>query len=536
VNAETTSLLERPYAEIVDDLLTALVGGVVNEPIFFDVKEDRYALSRPASDVRGVTGTRTVSVNGSLQPQRYEFQKDVDFVFSPGDNSVVWLPEGVKPDDETLFYVDYFQPGRHSVLTDQNVGSVTRTVCEAIGREIATVYEQIRLAYLAGFIDTAEGKSLDLVVSILGVRRKTKEFAVGLATFFRDPAEQGTIAIQEGTVLGTAKGEVTFQTVEPRTLQRGQARIDVPIRATDAFRGDAGKVEAGKINTPAQIIAGISRVTNFEATFLSAEDETDIQLRTRAKAALRGLGKATLDALRRVIREGRGEIVGEWDPSFAPARRSDPGTVVLLIKSEPERFTSLRGTIEETRAAGVQVSLLANFVFLKPRLVVEVDKDKGLTPEGKDKVVRELIDAMQAYVDSLSADDPVEGAELLKALKAVKDVSKVEIADLITWRSDTTPAGLESVVGALAAAIAAVPPGDEAALRDALGRVLAEAAPVVPSGRRIPDRSLVQGPSGQRATDEEIEKGDFKVVPVVDGQTGWVFLDVEPADIFLRES
>ena len=83
-----------------------------------------------------------------------------------------------------------------SPLTDINVGSVTRTVTEAIAREIAFVYQQINQAYFSAFIDTATGKALDLVVSIIGVQRKTKEFAEGLVTFFRDPsAGDGNITI-----------------------------------------------------------------------------------------------------------------------------------------------------------------------------------------------------------------------------------------------------------------------------------------------------------------------------------------------------
>ena len=78
-----------------------------------------------------------------------------------------------------------------------------------------------------------------------------------------------------GTVVTTTKGEVRFETSEVRTLQRGQARIDVPIRAAADFKGDAGKVDAGKITELFQPIGGISRATNFEPTFLGAEDETD---------------------------------------------------------------------------------------------------------------------------------------------------------------------------------------------------------------------------------------------------------------------
>ena len=56
MNTDTVTLIERPYQEIVDDILTAMVGGVVREPIFFDVKEDLYPLSRPASAIRSITG------------------------------------------------------------------------------------------------------------------------------------------------------------------------------------------------------------------------------------------------------------------------------------------------------------------------------------------------------------------------------------------------------------------------------------------------------------------------------------------------
>ena len=166
MKSDTVNLIERPYQEIVDDILTAIVGGVVNEPIIFDVKTDLYPLAEPAAEIRGITGT--------LDQQRYTFQKEIDFLFSEGDNAVVWQ-EGKKwPDDETIFYVDYFRRESSSPLTDINVGSVTRTLGEAIGREIATVYQQINQAYLSAFIDTATGKSLDLVVAILGVQRKTK--------------------------------------------------------------------------------------------------------------------------------------------------------------------------------------------------------------------------------------------------------------------------------------------------------------------------------------------------------------------------
>ncbi len=536
MNPETTFLIERPFVDVVDDVLTALVGGVVNEPIEFDVKSDLYRLSQPARDVRGITGL-FAAVEGE-EPRRHAFLKGIDFEFSEGDNAVVWVEGGDRPEDETIFFVDYFRPeaASRSPITDINVGSVARTVCEAVSREIATVYEQINQAYRSAFVETATGKSLDLVVAILGLTRKGADFATGLVTFFRDPAVQGAIAIPQGLALSTAKGEAFFETTEPRVLQAGQPRIDVPVRAAVGFGGDAGIVASGAVTTMVQPLAGIARVTNFEATARAAAPETDEELRARARAALRSLGKATLAALDRVIREGRGIPVEFSDPNSPPARRSDPGTVAVLVEAEPERIPSLRAAVEETRAAGVLVTLVARFVFMRPRLAVQISPVPD-TAAGKDKVKAQIIAALQTYVDGLGSGDPAEGKELEKAARTVAEVKKVAFKDVLTARSDLGKPAAEALADVLVAATAAVPPGPDAAavLRQAILNVLSEAAPTAPTGSRIADRSLLRGLSGAPATDVEIEKAEFRVVAEVDGKKGWVVLDMGLEDVVLAE-
>ncbi len=530
MNPATATLIDRPYPEVVDDILTAVTGGVVKEPIIFDVKEDLYRLSRPASDIRSITGTQN--------QKHYTFQNGVDYLFSEGDNAVVWQPHGVQPDDETTFYVNYFVPNSLSPLTDINVGSVTRTLSEAAGREIATVYQEINAAYLSGFIDTATGQSLDFVVSILNVTRKTKDFAIGLVTFFRDPGlSDGNITIPEGTLLSTAKGEAAFVTTEERTLQRGQARIDVPIRADVPSKGSVGVVAPGAITTLQQPITGITRVTNFDATVLGANDESDADLRARAKAVLQGLDKATLAALVRVVFEERAKLTEVWDPNGAPGKSSDPGTVVLLVQASPEQFQSLQSAVNETRAAGVLSTVVAKYVFFKPRMVVTIAS--GLTAAGKVKVVGEIIAAMQQYSDGLSAGQPASGPDLIKAIaQNVKEASQpgsIRMVDVIAWRADIGKPGAQTFVDLLMQAIQSVPAGNTDAQRAALTTVVSDGAPGPPSERRIPDRSLVQGPSGQQATDQEIEAGTFQVSATVSGEAWTIALDSEPADILLVE-
>ncbi|UCG22776.1 MAG: baseplate J/gp47 family protein, partial [Chloroflexota bacterium] len=342
----------------------------------------------------------------------------------------------------------------------------------------------------------------------------------------------GNITIPQAVLLATEKDEATFETRQPRTLQEGQVRIDVPVRATDEFRGEAGIVEAGAISQVSQPIAGINRVTNFDATFLGAEDESDDELRLRAKAALRALGKGTLAALSRVIFEERAKLVETFDPNGPEGKRADPGQVTLLVETEPERFPSLQAAVEETRAAGVQATLVARYVFFKPRIIAQINA--GITPAGKDKITGQIIESLQAYVDGLGSGDPAVGEALLNAITAVDDVSEARIVDVIAWVSDIGQPGAEGLVDAILASLETAQPGDEARRAAIAAAVLAE-GPSPPTGRRIPKRDQVQGESGARATDEEIEAGTFKVAAEVGGEAGWVVLDVEPADIALTE-
>jgi hypothetical protein len=50
-------------------------------------------------------------------------------------------------------------------------GSVTRTLAEAFSRELATIHEQLEEVYESAFLDTATGKSLQVLVDGLCPRR-----------------------------------------------------------------------------------------------------------------------------------------------------------------------------------------------------------------------------------------------------------------------------------------------------------------------------------------------------------------------------
>lgn len=527
---ETAQLVQRPYAEVVDDVLTTLLGGVVNEAIEYDLKAAAYPLSRRAAEVRSVTGSvlEADPATGELLPRRVQFLPGKDWIFSPGGNEVVWLDEGVRPSDETLFYVDYVPPGTRPPLTDVQVGSVTRTLTEAVSREIAGLYEQVNEAYRAGFVDTARGKSLDLVVSILGVERKTAEYAAGIVSFYRDAAAgDGDVGIVEGVGLRTEDGK-GFVTTELRVLQRGQARIDVPVRADGAARGADGVVPAGAVTTLVRPLLGIARVANAEPTALGAEPETDEQLRARARAAIRSLGSATAAALVRAVEEERAVLGEMWDP-HSQVVRVPPGAVTLLVEAEPERFAQVADAVHRTRAAGVLATVTARYVYFRPRLTVTLPA--STPPDGQLKVIAEVLAAMQGYVDTLTRGQDVVGKALLDAVKTVREAKDPVFADAMAWTSDAERAGPEAVAAATVEALPTDLPS-RAVLQAALAQALEEALPGAPTGARTPARGLVLNEAGTApATAAEIAKGEFRVSAKPGGEEYWVFLDVSAADV-----
>jgi uncharacterized phage protein gp47/JayE len=168
-------LTRKPYRKIAKDILTQITGGESTETHPFVIGKALYSLSNtPVTEIHDVEG----KVKGVTQ----SFMKNVDYRLA-GD-AVEWLATGEQPDEGTSFTVKYTFV-RSSGISDVNPGSVVRTLVEAISREIEYLYAQMDQAYLSGFLETATDEALDLVVSILGVKRKPPQPSSGYVTFGR---------------------------------------------------------------------------------------------------------------------------------------------------------------------------------------------------------------------------------------------------------------------------------------------------------------------------------------------------------------
>lgn len=169
------TFVRKSYEEITDSILSQITKGIVNERYEHVRNRSKYRLAYP--NVRSI-----VKIEGLVKGDGFIFRKGTDYRHK--GNVLEWTRDGLQPDDRTQFKVSY-KIDVPAGITDVNPGSVVRTIVESIALEMDYLYAQMDQSYKAGFIDTANRRSLDLTVSILGITRKSAGYAAGEITFGR---------------------------------------------------------------------------------------------------------------------------------------------------------------------------------------------------------------------------------------------------------------------------------------------------------------------------------------------------------------
>jgi uncharacterized phage protein gp47/JayE len=428
----------QPYADIVDDLLTALTGGVVREEYIFSSGEMKYRLrNQPAKPA-------SVKVYGTVSDKFYTFVREQDY--DAYSDRIEWREvEGVVlPADGDRFYVNYYREGVEAPVTDRNVGSVTRLLAEAFASEFAILYRELLSVYNSGFVNTATGVSLDQVTSILGnaYKRKTGDYAVGEVTFFRNTPATGDIYIKDGISLSTetASGEnpKVYITTAGRWIRKGQLSVSVPIVASK--KGDEGIVGPQTIKIIHQPVLGIDGVTNYKAVIPQGIDEGDEALRERAKHALEGAGKTTVTAIKSALLG----IPAIRDAKVEEDFSQGPGLVRVLVDADAitdELRNKIDEAIFETKAAGIKVvhnlgppaggegeterphpSLKK--VNLDVEFLVSLS-DPNITEQDREGIRKDIKDAVTAYLKSLKIGDSVSKSRLIAAVMGVEGIGDV---------------------------------------------------------------------------------------------------------------
>jgi len=438
------TFINRIYPDVVRDVLTNLTQGVTGEthPIDYDptarpvVVPDVVLLRRPVRRVSHLSGF-IAAVSEDDPPIPYTFSlNDYELVPNPQDledlNRIRFLPFGRKPAPGTSISVNYYPRTTDPVVVnDLNIGSVVRTVLEAVSKELALLYAQLNLAYDSAFLETATGSSLDRVVALLGYQRFRAGGPTGSVTFRRLAGLRGDITIPAGTPITDKGDKIRYETIETREMLAGESVAEVRVRGASK---STPPVDAGVLQVVQKVIAGIDQVTNEKPTTRVSDDETDQELRARARVALLGSNRGTVEA----IVNGLFQLPDVRDVGLIEMPNGVPGEIKLSISlTDPPPAPgvlppAVLEAIEKLRPAGIHVikepaasvslriavKLVLAGGFLAPSIVEQVHKSvrERLAAEIKKKGVGEAI-RVRPLVAALLADDRVVDAVLTLAAK-----------------------------------------------------------------------------------------------------------------------
>jgi hypothetical protein len=422
------SFRRRAFPEVLDSLLTSITEGVAAESHPFPPDGAagppyRHNLQQPpVSDV--------VSVYGSRDGQPHLFRKNVDYRLLDDRQTLEW-PESVQyPDPATLVQINYYPVSDGPTLTDIITGSVVRTLAESVSLEVAGLYAQLEVVYQSGFVDTATGGALDNVVALLGIERVQGGRPAGEVAFARSPGSRGIINIPAGTRITTPDGNVEYETTESVTLAEGQSNIRVVARdleANDPLPADALIV----LPVP---IAGIASVTNPAPTAVATQDETDAELRTRAKNFLHGSERATLGALKgAVARQGITADVVEVEAT--------PGYIEITphaVSLPPELQQRLLKSIEDARPAGVLVTLKGVQPPRKVNLELRITTVTGLLEQDLRAAQRNARDKIEDYFARLPVREVGSINRIIGLVLSVPEIEDVRILGATLDDTDET--------------------------------------------------------------------------------------------------
>jgi uncharacterized phage protein gp47/JayE len=343
------TFVAEPYEQFADDIMTALTGGVVREQHRYTGPEAVYSLTTPDAI------PASLKVVGVRAEQFRVFEMGIDYDYRGVEEAIAWRSAGAVPDDGSYFYINYYPRDAQRRLTDRNPGSVVSVLSSAFGRTAAVLSKQIELVYRSGFLDLAEGASVDHIAALLGLERKDARFSSGEVLFKRSTPAPADIAIPAGTLVSTRLG-VTFETSEKRTLRRGQLAVTAPVRAQPQGKaGQVGKDEIVIVNRP---IFGVDVVTNEAPTVFAAGKESDDEFRRRIRSTLDRAGKSTLDAIKYTLVEELPEV------TEANIQVTESGEMRGLVEvklgvdasAAPDLAQRVEAAILASRPAGVRVT------------------------------------------------------------------------------------------------------------------------------------------------------------------------------------
>ena len=424
------SFRRKTYPEIIDNLLTHIVGGVATEEHPFPPSGAKKA-EEYSQALRKPPVAEIVSLYGMRNGKTYLFTKDKDYVLDADQQTLKWLKQADCPDDGTVFHVNYRTGNFKADISDIHVGSVVRTLSETVGLEIARAYAELEAVYQAGFIDSATGKALDKVVALLGMERVPAGRNTCKIEFTRVTGTRGNIYIPAGTRVMTEDGDVEYEITESVTMLDKQAIIQVTARDMEQ---NSAELPADSLTVLVKPIAGIKTITNPGLSSAYLKPESDTGLRTRAKNFLHGSERATLGAIKEAV--ARQGVLADYS-------EKSPGIVTITPHAQtmaPELIQRINTAIADVRPAGVKIELDLGSMTAPARidLQIRITTDETLLEQDIRSAQQELKDKIIQYFANLPVKEAGSINQIIGMGLSIPEIQDLKILSATITKSDAS--------------------------------------------------------------------------------------------------
>jgi uncharacterized phage protein gp47/JayE len=278
-----------------------------------------------------------------------------------------------------------------------------------------------------------------MVVSILGIQRKSAQFATGTVTISRRNPSQD-VSIPRGTRVSTRASDPQdvkiYETTMNVQIPKGENELEVPIKAITP--GEAGMTDFETISALETPIIGVDSVINKKPTTIGTEREKDEELRARAKATVLAAGKATPEAIRIAvlgIPGVRGVTVNEM-PNAIPGELDVVIDGLDLSDKDSPTYQRVKDTIDTVRPAGIRVNIKStDTVRTDIKLYLKLT-DILRTDEEVEEIISKIKTRIARHIGGLNSGSNLVRNRIISAIFEIKDVYNIDEFIITTRKFD----------------------------------------------------------------------------------------------------
>ena len=171
-----------------------------------------------------------------------------------------------------------------------NETSLMGKMIRVVAFKVSEAWEDVEGSYFTAYLDTCRGLALDRIIPILGLSRNLAQPATGNVTFTGVAGYE----VPFGFTIATEDNVQYIVTGECILDENGTGTVEV----TCIESGVVGNCQVGDINVIVNPDENITSVTNEIAFTNGTEEESDYQLRERAKNSIGSQASSTINSIK----------------------------------------------------------------------------------------------------------------------------------------------------------------------------------------------------------------------------------------------